>query len=332
MVAKYPLMNAYYKDKIVDWNKIRIPTYVTAGWVHHHLRGAFEGFRRIRTPKKWMRAHRDFEWPDTYTPANLEDLRKFFDRYCKEIHNGWEMTPRVRIDVMDGYDYDYASKRAEDTFPLKRTEYKKLYLNAADGTAGFDEYGNEAEVVYDPKTETTTFTYEFTEDTEITGYMKLHLYVECRGYDNMDLFPWVIKLDHEGNYVPIRVMGAPFRGAWGFLRCSHRDLDPKYASDFQPVHSHEKEERMQPGEIVPVDVEMYPHSRLWHKGEKLQVVIAGRFIKTEWFHDNDMNHKTDNGDGMHVIHTGGEHQSYLQIPVVPPKYKVGDYIWHGDNC
>ena len=92
MVAEYPLMNAYYKDKIVDWNKIRIPTYVTAGWVHHHLRGAFKGFRRIRTPKKWMRAHRDFEWPDTYTPENMEDLRKFFDRYCKEIHNGWEMS------------------------------------------------------------------------------------------------------------------------------------------------------------------------------------------------------------------------------------------------
>ena len=43
-----------------------------------------------------------------------------------------------------------------------------------------------------------------------------------------------------------------------------------------------------------------------------------------------MNHKTDNGDGIHVIHTGGEHDSYLQIPVVPPKYQVGDYIWRGD--
>ena len=233
------------------------------------------------------------------------------------------MTPRVRLDVMDGYDYDYASRRAEETFPLKRTEYKKLYLDAENHAAGFGEYANESEVTYDPKTETTTFTYQFTEDTEITGYMKLHLNVECRGYDNMDLFPWVIKLDRDGNYVPIRVMGAPFRGAWGFLRCSHRDLDPKYASDFQPVHSHEKEERMQPGEIVPVDVEMYPHSRFWHKGEKLQVVIAGRFIKTEWFHDNDMNHATDNGDGIHVIHTGGEHQSYLQIPVVPPEVPGG---------
>ena len=42
-----------------------------------------------------------------------------------------------------------------------------------------------------------------------------------------------------------------------------------------------------------------------------------------------MNHKTDNGDGMHVIHTGGQYDSYLQIPVVPPKYQVGDYINRG---
>ena len=53
------------------------------------------------------------------------------------------------------------------------------------------------------------------------------------------------------------------------------------------------------------------------------------FIKTEWFHDTDMNHETDNGDGMHVIHTGGKYASYLQVPVVPPKYKVGDYVWRG---
>lgn len=329
MVRENPLMNEYYKDKIVNWEKIRIPTYVTAGWVHHHLRGAFEGFRRIRSPKKWMRAHREFEWPDSYQPWSLEDLKRFFDRYCKEINNGWEFTPRIRMDVMDAYDFDYARKREEQTFPLKRTEYKKIYLNAAEGSASYEPFSNESEVVYDPKTETTSFTIQFNEDTEITGFMKLHLWVECRGHDNMDLFPWIIKLDAEGNYVPIHVMGAPFRGAWGFLRCSHRDLDPKYASDFQPVHAHTKEERFKPGEIVPVDVEFYPHSRFWHKGEQLSVVVAGRFVKTEWFHDTDMNHETDNGDGMHVIHTGGQYDSYLQVPVIPPKYQVGDYVYRG---
>ena len=32
---------------------------------------------------------------------------------------------------------------------------------------------------------------------------------------------------------------------------------------------------------------------------------------------------TDN-QGTVVIHTGGEYDSYLQVPVVPPKYQDGD--------
>ena len=329
MVKKYPFMNSYYEDKIVKWERIRIPTYVTAGWVHHHLRGSWEGFRRIRSPKKWMRAHRDFEWPDSYRPSSLEDLKRFFDRYCKEIHNGWELTPRIRMDVMDAFEFDYSSARVEVTFPLERTEYKKLYLDAATGTGGYEQYATESEATYDPKSEVTTFNIKFNEDTEVTGFMKLHLNIEVRNHDNADIFCWVKKLDKDGNYVPIHCMGAPYRGAWGFLRCSHRELDEKYATDFQPVHAHTKKTPFEKGEIVPVDVEFYPHSRYWHKGEQLQIEIAGRFIKTEWFHDTDFNHETDNGEGTHVIHTGGKNDSYLQIPTVPPKYQVGDYIWKG---
>ena len=44
--------------------------------------------------------------------------------------------------------------------------------------------------------------------------MKLHLWVECRGHDNMDLFPWVLKLGQNKEYLPIECMGAPYRGAW----------------------------------------------------------------------------------------------------------------------
>lgn len=326
MIQKDPFMNNYYKDKIVNWKNIRIPTYVTAGWVHHHLRGSIEGFRRIRSTKKWLRAHREFEWPDAYNPENLEDLKRFFDRYLKDIHNGWEFTPRVRIDVMDAYDFDYAEKRKEKEFPLKRTEYKKLYLNAEKADGGYEPYAKETEAVYDPENDFTRFYIPVEEETEITGFMKLHLWVESRGHDNLDLFPWIMKADKNKEYVPIQCMGVDYRGAWGFLRASHRDLD-KLATDFQPIHSHEKEERLQPGEIIPVDIEIYPHSRIWHKGEYIVVQLAGKYIKTEWFHDASMNHLTDNGEGMHVIHTGGKYDSYLQIPVIPPKYQAGEYVY-----
>ena len=329
MVNKYPFMNAYYEDKAVKWANIKIPAYVTAGWVHHHLRGSVEGFRRIRSPKKWLRIHRDFEWPDDYRTENLEELRRFFERYMKNIHNGWEFTPRVRMDVMDAYAYDIAVRREEKEFPLARTEYRKVYLNAVGLDGSYDPFDNESETVYDGATGKVTFNFRVPEDIEVSGFMKLRLWVECRGHDNMDLFPWIMKAGQNKEYIPIECIGAPFRGAWGFLRCSHRELHPKLATDFQPIHAHTGEERMKPGEVFPVDIEIYPHSRVWHKGEYISIQLAGRFIKTVWFHDVAMNHDTDNGEGKHVIHTGGKYDSYLQVPVVPPKYTSGEYVYRG---
>ena len=101
MLREHPLMNGYWEDKVARFEDIEMPAYITAGWSHFHLRGSIEAFRRIASPKKWLRVHRDFEWPDAVMPEHLEDLRRFFDRYLKDIHNGWEVTPRGRIEVMD---------------------------------------------------------------------------------------------------------------------------------------------------------------------------------------------------------------------------------------
>lgn len=328
MLRRHPLYDDYWASKTPQWEKIKVPVYVCAGLCHFHLRGSIEGFRRIRSPKKWLRIHREFEWPDTYNPENLLDLKRFFDRYLKDVRNGWEFTPRVRVDVMDGYAFDFASKRPEKEFPLKRTQYKKIWLDAASHGGELAEcqpFAAESEVTYDPLTDMTVFDYKFQEDTEITGYMKLRLWVECRGHDEMDLFVWIKKLGLDGEYLPIHCMDEAFRGAWGYLRVSHRALDEKLATDFQPVAGHQSEQKLSPGEIVPVDIEIWPHSRFWHKGESIRVEIEGRYIRTEWYEDAKMGFEPDNG-GIHVIHTGGKYDSYLQIPTIPPKYQVGDYV------
>ena len=83
---------------------------------------------------------------------------------------------------------------------------------------------------------------------------------------------------------------------------------------------------MEPGQIYPVDIEFYPHSRIWHRGESLRLEVQGRFIETSWYEDPKMGFVPDNGNGIHVLHTGGEYGSYLQIPCIPPKYQSGDYI------
>lgn len=321
MARKSPLMNAYWEDKIPDFSKIRIPVYCTACWNHFHLRGTFQGFRKIKSKKKWMRAHREFEWPDGYNRENLAELELFFERYLKDIHNCWESTPRVRLEVMDAHEFLYAKNRPERSFPIKRTEYKKLYLDAANARLSFEPVAATSSVSYDGNTGIANFDIKFEEDTEITGYMKLHMWVEADGHDDMDMFVNIQKLDTKGEWLPVDVLGEPHPGTWGKMRVSHRSLDEDLSTDFQPIQSHLKEEKLSPGEIVPVDIEIVPISRFWHKGQSLRIQIAGCYIREGWFEP--LTWDTDN-HGNHIIHTGGEYKSYLQIPVIPPKYQDGD--------
>jgi hypothetical protein len=324
MAKEYPFMNAYWEDKIPKWEKIKVPTYVTACWNHFHLRGSLEGFRKIRSTKKWLRTHREFEWPDTYNPVNLEDLKRFYDRYCKDIRNGWELTPRIRLEVMDAYEYDYQTNRPEKQWPLARTQYRKLYLDAAKGTMSVKPVAAESKASYESEEGTTTFDIKFHEDTEITGHMKLRLWVEADGHDDMDLFIQIRKLDEAGNWLPVHVLGQNHPGSWGRMRVSRRALDEKLSTDYQPVQAHMKAEKLKPGEIVPVDIEIWPTSWIWHKGQQLRVLVSGRYRAEDWWLP--VVYITDN-KGNHVIHTGGKYDSYLQIPAVPPRYQAGEYVY-----
>ncbi len=324
MAVKYPKMNGYWEDKAPKMEKIKIPVYATACWNHFHLRGAWDGFRKVRSAKKWMRAHREFEWPDAYCTEGLEDLKRFYDRYLKDIRNGWELTPKIRIEVQDAYDFDFQKARPEKEWPIARTDYRKLYMDAASASMAYNTCAKESKVSYDAATGLTTFDVKFTEDTEITGYMKLHMFVEAIGNDDMDFFINVQKLDEQGNWLPVSVLGEPHPGAWGKMRVSARELDTKLSTDYRPIQKHTSELKLTAGEIVPVDIEIWPTSRLWHKGQQLRLQIAGHYIREGWFERLEWD---TNNKGQHVIHTGGQFESYLQIPVIPPRYVAGDYVY-----
>ena len=332
MAIKYPLMNGYWEDKRPDFSKVKCAVYQTAGFSHFHLRGSFNAFRKCRSKRKWLRAHRDFEWPDTYTPENLIDLKLFYDRYLKGIHNGWEMTPRVRIDIMDAYDCDYQVHRPENEFPIKRTQYTKYYLDASDNnnlTMHKEPVEKESCVKYDGNTGEVCFDMQFDEDTEITGYMYLHLFVAAESYNDMDMFINIQKADADGNWIPWYTLNVPHPGAWGKCRISHREISEKESLKIDgvmvnPVMAHKRELKVEPGEIVPVDIEIVPTARMYHKGEKLRIQIAGRYIREGWFEP--LAWDTDN-HGNQIIYTGGKYESFIQCPVIPPKYKAGEYVY-----
>jgi predicted acyl esterase len=321
---KYPLYNAYWESKRPKVEKITVPVYCTGSWSHlMHLRGACNSFRAL-PGKKWFRLHREMEWQDFHTPKWMQDLMQFLDRYAKGIHNGWELTPTIRLDVQDAYDYEYQLERPEQEWPLARTQYTKLCLDATNGSLSNQPSAVESQVSYDAQTGVSYFEIEFQEDVELTGYFKAHLWVEADGSNDMDIMVTCQKYSKEGEFIPTLWCGQNHMGAWGALRASHRELDRERTTDFQPWHTHTSEQLLKPGEIVPLEIELWPHSRIWHKGERLRMNLSGHLMGMGgWWIPEKRN--TRNA-GRHIIHTGGKYDSYLQIPVVPPRYQSGDFV------
>jgi uncharacterized protein len=292
MIAKYPLMNPYWEDKIADVKRIQIPVYTVGTYG-----GDLEGFRAIASKEKWLRTHNRGQWNDQLDPINQQDLLKFFDRYLRGIQNGWEKTPPVRLTIMDPGGVDEVN-RPETNWPVATTEYRKYYLDAGNGKLVPKPAAETSSARYDAETGQASFTVTFPEDTRIVGFAKLRLWVEADGANDMDLFVTVQKANTKGS----------IRWPNGRLRVSLRELDPLLSTDFQPVQLFRRNQFVSSGEIVPVDIAILPTGLLWHAGEQLILTVAGNKLKGNALAIN---------KGAHVVHTGSKYQSYLQLPIVP---------------
>jgi predicted acyl esterase len=313
MAEKYPLMNAYWKDKAPELEKITVPAYIVASWRGHQT---IDAFRRISSKDKWLRVHNTGEWPDYY--EYTEDLRRFFDYFLKDENNGWENTPRVRLSLLEPGGTDQVN-RPEEKWPLARTRYEKYYLDASSNILSPNPVMNESVAQYkaDDNQSEVTFTVEFKEDTGFAGYVGLHLWIETDVSDDADIFVLLQKLDADDKPVP---GGYGFIGPDGRLRASHRKLDTSRSTPWFPYHPHDKEELLTPGQPVSVDIEIRPIGMRWHKGEKLRLIIAGYNVLSRFQQGppGGMNlpGPITRNKGYHIIHTGGYYDSYLLMPKV----------------
>ena len=89
--------------------------------------GTFRAWRALPDGQKWLRIHDAQDWPDFYTAEHIEDRRKFFDHFLKDINNGWESTPTVRYSLHD-FEGGNITGIPSETFPPAETRYKKLDL------------------------------------------------------------------------------------------------------------------------------------------------------------------------------------------------------------
>jgi hypothetical protein len=256
-----------------------------------------------------------------YSPEVQKMTKDFMDCFLKnDTSSGFLDTPPVRLEVRSSLD-EIHEVRYENEWPIARTQYTKLYLGEQPQSLSLEEPEKQMEVVYPARGGKALFSFKFTKNTELSGYMTLRVWVEARpekageiSPDDMALFIAVNKLDRDGNTVRFNgsVGNSKDMVTRGCSKVSRRELDSVESTEWHPVLKGTSEQRLKAGETVPVNIALYPSSTFFAVGETLQLIIASDEIipSPPYKKSVDCNH------GMHVLHFGGRYDSYLLVPKI----------------
>lgn len=330
-----PLDDTYYRERSPDLGKITVPVLSATNWSHHlHTRGGFEGFARAGSAQKWLEVHGLEHFAEFYTDYGVALQKRFFGHFLKDEDTGWDRQPPVQLNVrhVDGT----FERRQEQEWPLARTRWTELHLQPGTMALSTEAVPQERSADFDAAGDGLTFTTEpFPEDAEITGPAAARLHIASTTAD-ADLFLTLRVLDSDGKDVtfvsgldPAGVIGA------GWLRASHRATDPGRSLPYRPWHTHDRPQPLTPGEVVALDVEIWPTSVVVPAGHRFALTVMGRDFELPgdgpWpstygvpmkghgiFLHNDPDDRPDEVfTGTTTLVSGPAHPSYLLLPFVP---------------
>ena len=318
-IRNHPLNDAWYRDRSPDLRRIVTPFLSAANWGGPgvHLRGNIEAFTGAAASEKWLSVHVGTHFESFYLDDYVAMQKRFFAHYLKDDDNGWDKEPPVRLEIRWP---DRVVVRAENEWPLAGTRWTKLYLDAAGsalvlsppaaGTVGYEALGDGVSFMMPPASS----------PLEITGPIALRLWMSSSTAD-ADIFAVLRAFAPNGEEIIFTGAHEPTPVARGWLRASHRARDAARSTPWRPFHRHDVVEPLSPGEVYPLDIEIWPTSlvlppryrlALTLKGCDFLVAGAGRIQ-----HNDPVDRDPSIFGGRHTIHAGGERASYLLLPIIP---------------
>jgi predicted acyl esterase len=275
-VLAHPMNDDYWQSRMPDWSKITVPFLSTANWGGQglHPRGNFEAFTQAAGEEKWLESHGIEHWTEYYTDYGREIQKLFFDYYLKGEDNGWKDRPKVQLQVRH---VDKFVERFEDNWPIPRTEWKKFYLHPEDQSLRDVPSESTSSVTYAGLSDGVTFiSPPMDDETEITGPMASKLWISSASVD-ADMFLVFRVLTSDMKEVVFQGALDPHTPvAQGWLRASHRKLDLDQTLPYRPYHTHDEKQPLTPGEIVELDIEIWPTSVVVPKGHRIALSVRGR--------------------------------------------------------
>ncbi|MGB7615427.1 MAG: CocE/NonD family hydrolase C-terminal non-catalytic domain-containing protein, partial [Pseudolabrys sp.] len=284
--------------------------------------------------QKWLEVHGDTHFTHFYSSYGEALQKRFFGHFLKGEDTGWEKQPRVSLNIR--HPGEKFELRAEREWPLARTQWTRYFLQPDGLGLGLHAPAQSTTLSYDTTGAGLTFsTAPLTEKLEITGPVAAKLWVSSETTD-ADLFLVLRAFDPAGKEVTFIGSNDPrVPVGLGWLRASHRKLDPELSRPYRPWHTHDEERPLTPGEPVDVDVEIWPTSIVLPPGHRLALTVRGKDYEVDGSDAALPNAPypmkgvgpflhVDKKDGPYAIftsrntlHFGAGQSPYLLLPIIP---------------
>jgi predicted acyl esterase len=330
------LRDDYYAARTAAFDKIEAPLLSAGNWggMGLHTRGNFEGWLAAGSKQKWLEVHGDTHFTHFYSSYGEGLQKKFFGHFLKGEDTGWNQQPRVSINVR--HPDETFVLRAENEWPLARTQWTKFFLLPQERALAASEPAGSATLSYETAGDGLTFsTPPLTQSLEITGPAAAKLWVSSETTD-ADLFLALRVFDPAGKEVTFIGANDPrVPVGLGWLRASQRKLDPKKSLAYRPWHSHDEEWPLKPGEPVELDVEIWPTSIVVPAGYRLALSVRGKDYEVDgtdiappnapypmkgvgpFLHIDAEDRPPAVFGGRTTLHFAAGKQPYLLLPVIP---------------
>jgi predicted acyl esterase len=332
-ILSHPLDDDYHKARSPRWDKVTAPFLSAANWGGQglHPRGNFEGFVRAASKDKWLEVHGIEHWTHFYTDYGRELQLRFFNKFLKGQDQEWDGQSRVQLQVRH---VERFVERGENEWPLARTQWTRLYLHKDFQLKSGSDPDSSSAVRFEALGEGVTFLSEpLGRQTEITGPLAAHLTISSTTSD-ADFF--LIFRVFTPDLREVTFMGAidPHTPvAQGWLRASHRKLDPTLSTPYRPYHTHDEKQPLKKNEMVSLEVELWPTSIVVPAGYRIALSVRGRDYEWQastgarlsnfknelrgcgpFLHNEPRDRPAEIFGGATTLYL---HDSYILIPVIP---------------
>jgi predicted acyl esterase len=335
--ARRRLIDDYYRARMVAFEKIDAPLLSAGNWggVGLHPRGNFEGYLRAGSKQKWLEVHGDTHFTHFYSNYGTALQKRFFGHFLKGEDTGWDKQPRVSLNIRrPGEKF---TLRAENEWPLARTQWTKYYLWPS-GRLDTEVPQHERAISYETTGEGLTFhTPPMTEELEITGPVAAKIWLSSNTKD-ADVFLALRVFDPAGQEVTFIGSNDPRTPiGLGWLRASHRKLDANETLAYRPWHTHDEEWPLTPGQPVELDIEIWPTSIVVPPGYRLGLTVRGKDYEVDgkdiardiphaaypmkgvgpFTHTDPRDRPADIFAGRNTLHLSAGKMPYVLLPVIP---------------